>query len=296
MQIRHLTSVLSFVIALVGIAFVYVFETAHFTQVSVQQSSEVENLMTSVERVMAITELEPEPGYKKISVRPQQWPTNGEIKCNGVSLRYYAQGPRVLDNINLDIDGQSKIGIVGRTGAGKSSIVTALMRMPEAEGDITIDGVRLNDLNLQDSRRCISVVSQDPVIFSGTVRENLDPLGKHNDADLWDVLEIVQLKQLVETFQGKLSYTLTNNGMNLSVGEKQLLCLARVLLQRSKIVILDEPAAHIDPKTEQIIQKTIRDKLMNSTVITISHRLESIEQCEKIVVLRDGQLVDEHEQ
>jgi len=156
--------------------------------------------------------------------------------------------------------------------------------------------VRLNDLNLQDSRRCISVVSQDPVIFSGTVRENLDPLGKHNDADLWDVLEIVQLKQLVETFQGKLSYTLTNNGMNLSVGEKQLLCLARVLLQRSKIVILDEPAAHIDPKTEQIIQKTIRDKLMNSTVITISHRLESIEQCEKIVVLRDGQLVDEHEQ
>lgn len=252
--------------------------------------------MTSVERVMAITKLEPEPGYKKISVRPQQWPTNGEIKCNGVSLRYYAQGPKVLDNINLDIDGQSKIGIVGRTGAGKSSIVTALMRMPEAEGDITIDGVRLNDLNLQDSRRCISVVSQDPVTFSGTVRENLDPLGKHNDADLWDVLEIVQLKQLVETFQGKLSYSLTNNGMNLSVGEKQLLCLARVLLQRSQIVILDEPAAHIDPKTEQIMQKTIRDKLMNSTVITISHRLESIEQCEKIVVLRDGQLVDEHEQ
>lgn len=249
--------------------------------------------MTSVERVMAIAKLEPEPGYQKVSARPEQWPTNGEIKFSGVSLTYYPEGPRVLDNVNLNIDGQSKIGIVGRTGAGKSSIGASLMRLPEAEGLITIDGVNLSDLNVQESRKCISVLSQDPVVFSGSIRRNLDPLGKHSDADLWDVLEAAQLKPLVESFQGKLSYRLTNKGMNLSVGERQLICLARVLLKGSKIVVLDEPAAHIDPKTAQIIQETIRKRLVNSTVITISHRLRAIEHCDKIVLLRDGQLVDE---
>lgn len=276
-----------------GIAFVYVFETVHFTQVSVQQSAEVESLMTSVERVMAISKINPEPGYKTASTITGQWPTNGQITFTGVSLRYYPQGAKVLDNLNLSIDGQSKTGIVGRTGSGKSSIIAALMRMPEAEGTITIDGVKLNDLNAQQSRRCISVLRQDPVVFSGTIRKNLDPLGKHSDAVLWAALEAVQLKQLVETLQGKLSYTLTNSGMNLSVGEKQLLCLARVMLQGSKIVILDEPTAHVDPRTEHIIQETIRDKLKNSTVIMISHRVKSIEHCDKIVALKDGHLIDE---
>lgn len=276
-----------------GIAFVYVFETVHFTQVSVQQSAEVESLMTSVERVMAISKINPEPGYKTASTITGQWPTNGQITFTGVSLRYYPEGAKVLDNLNLSIDGQSKTGIVGRTGSGKSSIIAALMRMPEAEGTITIDGVKLNDLSVQQSRRCISVLRQDPVVFSGTIRKNLDPLGKHSDAVLWAALEAVQLKQLVETLQGKLSYTLTNSGMNLSVGEKQLLCLARVMLQGSKIVILDEPTAHVDPRTEHIIQETIRDKLKNSTVIMISHRVKSIEHCDKIVALKDGHLIDE---
>lgn len=276
-----------------GIAFVYVFETVHFTQVSVQQSAEVESLMTSVERVMAISKINPEPGYKTASTITGQWPTNGQITFTGVSLRYYPEGAKVLDNLNLSIDGQSKTGIVGRTGSGKSSIIAALMRMPEAEGTITIDGVKLNDLNVQQSRRYMSVLRQDPVVFSGTIRKNLDPLGKHSDAVLWAALEAVQLKQLVETLQGKLSYTLTNSGMNLSVGEKQLLCLARVMLQGSKIVILDEPTAHVDPRTEHIIQETIRDKLKNSTVIMISHRVKSIEHCDKIVALKDGHLIDE---
>ncbi|KAL9955988.1 hypothetical protein ACROYT_G037399 [Oculina patagonica] len=277
--------------ALVGLAFVYVFETSHFTQVSVQQSSEVENLMTSVERVMAITQLESEPGYKTVTTQTEHWPTNGEIQFTGVSLRYYPEGPRVLKNLNWNVTGQSKIGIVGRTGAGKSSIIAAILRMPEAEGKITIDGVELKHLNIQESRKCISVLNQSPVVFSGSLRKNLDPLEKHSDVELWNVLEAVQLKQLVETFQGKLDYTLNSGGMNLSVGEKQLICLARVLLQESKVVILDEPTAHVDPKTEQIIHKTIREKLKNSTVITIAHRLQTIEDCDKIVELRDGQMV-----
>ena len=251
--------------------------------------------MTSVERVMTITKLESEPGYQTATQRPNHWPTNGEIDFNKVSLRYYPEGPRVLEDLNLNIDGQSKIGIVGRTGAGKSSITAAILRMPEVEGKITIDGVELNKLNILESRKCISVLNQSPVVFSGSLRKNLDPLGKHSDVELWDTLETVQLKPMVETLQGKLDYTLDYRGMNLSAGEKQLICLARVLLQESKIVILDEPTAHVDPKTEQIIHETIREKLKTSTVITIAHRLKTIEDCDKIVELRDGQIVVEDE-
>ena len=263
---------------------------------SVQQSSEVENLLTSVERVMTITKLESEPGYQTTTQHPEHWPTNGEINLTKVSLRYYPQGPRVFEGLNLNIAGQSKIGIVGRTGAGKSSITAAILGMPEVEGQITIDGKELNNLNIQESRRCISVLNQSPVVFSGSLRENLDPLGKHSDVELWDALETVQLKPLVETLQGKLDYTLNYRGMNLSAGEKQLICLARVLLQESKIVILDEPTAHVDPKTEQIIHQTIREKLKNSTVITIAHRLKTIEDYDKIVELTDGHIVVDDEQ
>ena len=247
--------------------------------------------MTSVERVMAITKLESEPGYQKTTQRLERWPTNGEINFTKVSLRYYPQGPIVLEDLNLNVYGQSKIGIVGRTGAGKSSILAAILRMPEVEGKVTIDGVELNYLNVQESRKCISVLSQSPVVFSGSLRMNLDPLGKHSDVELWDALEAVQLKPLVETLQGKLDHTLNYKGMNLSAGEKQLICLARVLLRNSKIVILDEPTAHVDPKTEQIIHETIREKLKNSTVLTIAHRLKTIEDCDKIIELRDGQLI-----
>ena len=252
--------------------------------------------MTSVERVMTITKLESEPGYHTTTQRPEHWPTNGEINFTKVSLRYYPQGPRVFEDLNLNIAGQSKIGIVGRTGAGKSSITAAILRMPEVEGKITIDGVELTSLNIQESRKCISVLNQSPVVFNWSLRKNLDPLGKHSDVELWDALETVQLKPLVETLQGKLDYTLNYRGMNLSAGEKQLICLARVLLQESKIVILDEPTAHVDPKTEQIIHETIRDKLKNSTVITIAHRLKTIEDCDKIVELRDGHKVVDDEQ
>lgn len=232
-------------------------------------------------------------GYDTPTEKPKQWPSNGDIKFTELSLTYYPEGPAALKKIIMYIEGHSKVGVVGRTGSGKSSIVSALLRMPEAEGSITVDGVELTSLNLQDSRSCISVLSQNPVVFSGSLRMNLDPLEEHSDVDLWDALETVQLKTLVENFQGKLDHTMTNKGANLSVGEKQLVCLARVLLQGSKIVVLDEPTAHVDPKTEQIIHQTIHEKLKNSTVITIAHRLKTIEECDKIVQLNDGQLVVE---
>ena len=248
--------------------------------------------MTSVERVMTYTKLDSEPGYHVSQLPPEHWPSEGDITFRDVSMTYYAGGPQVLKKINLNIKGGAKIGVAGRTGAGKSSFVAALMRMPEAEGHIIIDNVRVKELNLQEARRYISVLGQSPVLFSGPLRKNLDVLGKLDETDLWQALEDVQLKEFVRCLEGQLDHELLEHGANVSVGERQLICLARVLLQQNKIVILDEPTAHVDPDTEQTIWNVVREKLKDSTVITIAHRLNTIRDCDMILVLRDGE-VDE---
>ena len=164
------------------------------------------------------------------------------------------------------------------------------MRMPEAVGDILIDNINIGSINLRDSRRAITVLRQNPALFSGTVRQNLDLMEQFHDADLWRALEQVQLKSLVENLEGQLDHELLEHGANLSVGERQLICLARVLLLQKKIVILDEPTAHVDPETEQTIWKVVRQKLKNSTVITVAHRLDTIRDCDKILVLKSGEV------
>ena len=267
-------------------------ETVDYTQFAVRQFSEVENLMTSVERVMAYSNLESEPGYKLKAFPPTRWPRDGHVTFDNVSLTYYKGGPQVLRNLKFDITEKSKIGVAGRTGAGKSSLVAALLRMPDAQGGIIIDGVKISDINLQESRRCISVLSQVPILFSGTLRRNLDPMNQHEDVHLWGALEEVQLKSWVENLNGQLEYELLERGANFSVGERQLICLARILLQNNKIVILDEPTAHVDPMTERTIWSTVNEKLKDCTVITIAHRLDTIKDCDMILVLRDGEVVD----
>ena len=278
--------------ALTGLTLAYVIETARFSQYSVRQFAEVENLMTSVERVMAYTNLDCEPGYKIETLPPINWPRDGHVSFRHVALRYYPGGPQVLKNLSFEIQGKLKVGIVGRTGDGKSSIVAALLRMPEAEGEIYIDDVPINSIQLQESRKCVSVLSQSPVLFSGSLRKNLDPLQKHGDDQLWNVLEEVKLNSLVENLEGQLEYELLEKGENLSVGERQLICLARTLLQQSKIVILDEPTANVDPITEKTIWTTVHQKLTNSTVITIAHRLNTVKDCDLILVLREGQVAE----
>ena len=248
--------------------------------------------MTSVERVMAYTSLDSEPGYKIKTLPPINWPHGGHVSFRNVVMRYYPGGPQVLKNLSFEIEGKMKVGIVGRTGDGKSSIVAALLRMPEAEGEISIDDIPINSIQLQGSRKCISVLSQSPVLFSGSLRKNLDPLDKHRDDELWKVLEEVKLNSLVENLEGKLDYELLERGENLSVGERQLICLARTLLQQSKIVILDEPTANVDPITERTIWTTVHEKLKNSTVITIAHRLNTVKNCDVILVLREGQVAE----
>lgn len=267
-------------------------DTANLAQFSVRQLSEVENLMTSVERVLTYTKLESEPGYGNKTRPPEGWPDDGSITFSNVSLRYHRGGPRVLKNVNLNIYGKAKIGIVGRTGAGKSSIVASLLRMPDADGVITIDGVDIKSLNLQECRRCISVLGQNPVIFSGTLRKNLDPLERHDDDTLWAVLEEVKLKSLVQNLKRCLDFEISERAANLSVGEQQLVCLARVLVEGNKIIILDEPTAHVDPKTERAIQEIVHNKLQGCTIITIAHHLTTIKDCNEIFVFQNGEVAE----
>ena len=280
------------VLAIAGLSLSFVTEAFAFAQYSVREFGLVENSMTSVERVITYTKLESEPGYQTKALPPKHWPRDGHITLRDVSLTYYEGGPRVLNNINFNIEGKSRIGVVGRTGAGKSSFVAALLRMPDAQGDVIIDGVKITDINLKESRRCISVLSQVPVIFSGSLRRNLDPMNQHEDLRLWSALEVVQLKSVVESLNGQLEYELLESGANLSVGERQLVCLARTLLQDNRIVILDEPTAHVDPITEQTIWKTVHEKLNNCTVITIAHRLDTIKSCDTILVMREGEIAE----
>ena len=278
--------------AIAGLSLSFVTEAFQSAQYSVRQFGLVENLMTSVERVITYTKLESEPGYQTKALPPKHWPRDGHVTLRNVTMTYYKGGPRVLKNINFNIERKSRIGVVGRTGAGKSSLVAALLRMPDAQGDVIIDGVKITDINLKESRRCISVLSQVPVIFSGTLRRNLDPMNQHEDLHLWSALEDVQLKSFVESLNGQLEYELLESGANLSVGERQLVCLARTLLQDNRIVILDEPTAHVDPITEQTIWKTVHEKLHNCTVITIAHRLDTIKTCDTILVMREGKIAE----
>ena len=262
----------------------------NLTQFTVRQLTDIETLMTSVERAMTYTELESEPGYNVQRNPLELWPHEGNIAFKDVSLTYYPGGPQSLKDITLNINGGAKVGIAGRTSAGKSSFVAALMRMPEADGDILIDNVCIRDINLQESRRAITILGQNPALFIGSVRQNLDLMEQFEDAELWRALEKVQLKSLVENLEGQLDHKLLEHGANLSVGERQLICLARVLLQQKNIVILDEPTAHVDPDTEQTIWNIVREELKSSTVITIAHRLNTIRDSEKILVLKNGEV------
>ena len=274
-----------------GLSLLYITETINVVQFAIQQALVVENNMTSIERVMTYTKIDAEPGYDVDTSPPCDWPRNPSIVFTDVSLKYYPGGPDVLKDLNITIEGKMKVGVVGRTGSGKSSIICALLRMPEANGAITIDGIDIGRLNIQESRRHVTVLSQTPVLLSGPLRKSLDPMTQHEDPDLWRALERVQLRGLVEKLAGGLNYDVTDGGGNFSIGERQLLCLARVLLQRNKILVLDEPTAHVDPATEGTLQSTVRDQLKECTVITVAHRLNSIRDCDKILVLDDGEAV-----
>lgn len=278
----------------VGLAIMNSINLVGLCQRGLRQTTEVENYMTSVERVLEYAEVPSETALE-IAEAPKldkAWPENGSIKFINFSMKYAEDKDFILRDLNFSIKGGEKVGIVGRTGAGKSSIIQAIFRLAINHGVIEIDGIDTNQLELHDLRSNISIIPQDPVLFSGTLRYNLDPFGTTDDESIWKVLKDVELKEYVSNLPEGLEYAMSEGGSNFSMGQRQLVCLARAILRNNKILILDEATANVDPETDQFIQKTIRAKFENCTVLTIAHRLHTVMDSDRIIVMDNGRVVE----
>lgn len=236
----------------------------------------------------------PRKDAKVISEKGGKWPNKGEIVFDNVYLRYKKSLDFALKGLSLRIPAGLKVACIGRTGAGKSSIIQALFRMVEIEGysSIEIDGVDISEIGLNLLRSSLSIIPQTPVIFADTIRMNLDPTERLTDQELWKVLEEVGLKEHVERLEKGLDTDMKNSATVFSNGQKQLVCLGRAIINKSKIIILDEATANIDVETDAFIQKTIMEKFKDCTVLTIAHRLITIADYDRVVVIDEGRVVE----
>uniref|UniRef100_A0A8C9W361 Canalicular multispecific organic anion transporter 1-like n=1 Tax=Scleropages formosus TaxID=113540 RepID=A0A8C9W361_SCLFO len=278
---------------MVGLSISYALNVTQTLNWLVRMNAELETNIVAVERVNEYTKIENEAPWITDTHPADSWPDSGKICFENFKLRYRPELDLVLRGITCDIGSMEKIGIVGRTGAGKSSLTNCLFRIIEAaEGCIFIDGVDIATLGLHDLRNRLTIIPQDPVLFSGTLRMNLDPFEKVSDEELWQVLELSHLKDFVTELHEGLYHEITEGGENLSVGQRQLLCLARALLRKSRILILDEATAAVDLETDDLIQSTIRKQFSHCTVLTIAHRLHTILDSSRVMVLDAGRIVE----
>ena len=286
--------------SLMGLSVGYALDISISLNWGIRQVADMESQIVSTERLSHYANNLPREGVemeKALQVAstevPSSWPDKGAIKFENATLSYRPDLPPVLNNICVEINAGERVGIVGRTGAGKSSILMALFRITElSEGRIIIDGIDTRSISLKQARSPISIIPQDPVIFSGTIRKNLDPFGIYSDSELWDALERAHLNTAVSGMDGKLDAEVAENGENLSVGQRQLLCLARALLRRNKILVLDEATANIDLETDALVQKCIRKDFADCTILTIAHRLNTVIDYDRILVLDSGQVME----
>jgi ATP-binding cassette, subfamily C (CFTR/MRP), member 4 len=222
------------------------------------------------------------------------WPSSGSITVRNLSVRYRSNLPLSLKNISFTVPSGKRLGIVGRTGSGKSTLVQALFRIIESEeGSILIDGVDIKHLGLHKLRKGMAVISQHPTLFSGcTIRENLDPFHEYTDGDIMDSLSSVQMIRAINDLPQGIHTPVAESGSNFSVGERQLLCLARAILQKSKILVLDEPTANVDSKTDKLLQEAVSNAFLGSTIISVAHRLDTIIGNDIILVLGEGKVLE----
>ena len=255
-------------------------------------TSNFENTMTNMERCLSYKRIISEkPQVLKCDRGLNNWPSKGEIIFENLCAKYRNDTEMVLKNISLSIKAGEHIGLVGRTGCGKSTLALCLFRLIEpVSGKIYIDDVDITSIGLKKLRENLTIISQESTILDGTLRYNFDPKGEHTDKEIYKVLKKIGFDEFVKKQPLHLSHVISENGSNLSIGEKQLICITRAILRKSKVVILDEATASIDFKHEEIIQKAIDQLLKNSTLISIAHRIKTVLNSDKILVLEKGEV------